>query len=445
VGLVGLGGATIGRKYLTSASKVAQPVHQSPAYDAKVAELLDVGEKALWDGDLETAKESFDRANALAERDPRGLTDLAKLAAVRADIAWLKLRLLPPDQQETIAVAKRELDDAALRAKKIADHTAELLRDDPRAIRAKIDAFRLSGDPVSARQLVANVGSIGSQPETSYVLAALDLGEEAPSWPVVLDRLRTAAAGEHTLLRARAALVYALVRSGDAAAARTELDKVAAASRPHPLLSELKAYVARASGAPPAASAGSGIDAGKRAAPDTAAAPASIPRAAEGEPAVPAGDFRELLRQASQAAASRQYDRAEQLYNAALAKNPGDTEAYSGLGDVARARGDRATARSYYEKVLARNPQYLPAIAALGDIKWEMGDRAGAVALYRELVENSPQSPLARRARERIAQVENPSATRTAPTEAPRAPEKPSPPSGGAPEIDTSDLPGFNR
>jgi predicted Zn finger-like uncharacterized protein len=451
VGLVGLAGATVGRKYLASSIKVAQPVQQSAAHDARIAALLDDGEKALWDGDLETAKESFDKANALAEHDARGLVDLARLAAVRADIAWLKVRLLPANQPDALSVAKRELDDAALRSRKLAERTAELLRDDPRAIRAKIDALRLAGDTAAARQLVASVGMIGSQPETSYVLAALDLAEEAPTWPVVIDRLRTAAAGEHNLLRARAELVYALVRSGDGQTARSELEKIAAAARPHPLLFELKAFVARAWSAPQAGLSGPETDAGKRAGADAAPALAAATRQTEAEPAVPAADFRELLRQASQAASSRQYDRAEQLYNAALARNPGDTEAFSGLGDVARSRGDRATARSYYEKVLARNPQYLPAIAALADIKWESGDRVGAAAMYRELVESNPQGSIARRAKERIAQVENPGGDKPAAqpastaSPAPKAPDKPSPPSDFAPGIDTSDLPGFNR
>jgi predicted Zn finger-like uncharacterized protein len=446
VGMIGLVGATVGRKYLADAIQVAHPVHQSHVDDARVAELLDQGEKALWDGDLESAKEAFDKANVLAENDPRGLVDLARLAAVRADNIWLKLRLLAPEHQDALSAAKRLLDDAALRARKLADHTAQVAREDPRAMRAQIDALRLSGDTASARQLVASVGSISSQPETSYVLAALDLAEEAPSWPVVLDRLRTAAAGEHNLLRARAALVYALIRSGDPAAARGELDKITSATRPHPLVVELKEYVSRSSGTAPAASTSTEIDAGKRAATELAAGPATAGRPAEGETGIPAGDFRELLKQASQAASSRQYGRAEQLYNAALARNPGDTEALSGLGDVARARGDRSAARSYYEKVLARNPQYLPAIAALADIKWESGDRAGAVTLYRELVESSPGGPLARRAKERIAQVENPGADKPAETSAPKAPQKPSAPSSDFPAgIDTSDLPGFNR
>jgi len=51
------------------------------------------------------------------------------------------------------------------------------------------------------------------------VLAALDLAEPTPSWPAVLDRLK-AAAGESNLGRARAALVYALVRSGDITGAK---------------------------------------------------------------------------------------------------------------------------------------------------------------------------------------------------------------------------------
>ena len=65
--------------------------------DPRVAGLLASGEKALADGSLESAKESFDKASALAEKDPRVLLDLARLAATRADVPWLKSRLLAAD------------------------------------------------------------------------------------------------------------------------------------------------------------------------------------------------------------------------------------------------------------------------------------------------------------------------------------------------------------
>jgi tetratricopeptide (TPR) repeat protein len=326
---------------------------------------------------------------------------------------------------------------------KQADKAAEVAPDDPKMVRTKIDALRLSGDLAGARTLVARVTAIAGQPETAYVLAALDLAEESPSWPAVLDRLKAAAAGEQNLQRARGALVYALIRSGDVAGAKSELEKITAATRPHPLLPELKAFVGRASAAT------LDLDAGKHDGGALAAGAfdARAPEVARGEGEVAAGgDFRSLLQQASQASASRQYDKAEQLYRAALAQNPGDTEALGGLGDVARARGNTSQARSYYEQVLARNPHYLPAVMSLADLKWDSGDRAGAVKLYRDVVETTTEGALAQRAKDRIAQSEAGGSPKPSKPQAPsqRAPS-PSQPSELPPEIDTSDLPGFKR
>ena len=181
-----------------------------------------------------------------------------------------------------------------------------------------------------------------------------------------------------------------------------------------------------------------------------AAADARAPEArGPGEPgSAPAGDFRSLLQQAGQASASHQYDRADQLYRAALASNPGDTEALGGLGDVARARGNPAGARTYYEQVLARNPHYLPALVALADIKWDSGDHAGAVKLYRDVVEVTSEGATAQRAKDRIAQVESgaaPKAAKPAPVDHPPSAPRASPPSDLPPGVDTSDLPGFKR
>src|SRR5206468_9017347 len=124
-----------------------------------------------------------------------------------------------------------------------ANPASEVAPDDPKAARAKVDALRLNGDLASARTLVARVGAIAAQPETSYVLAALDLAEESPNWPAIIDRLKTAAAGESSPGRARGALVYALARSGDLPLAKAELEKMAAAPRPYALLTDLRAFV----------------------------------------------------------------------------------------------------------------------------------------------------------------------------------------------------------
>jgi tetratricopeptide (TPR) repeat protein len=414
--------------------------------------LLEDGNRALNDGDLETAKESFDKASALAERDPRVLIDLARLDAARADTDWLKVHLLSGDP-DVVAAAKRQSQQSAERALRAADRATEVAPDDPKVARAKIDALRISGNLVAARALVVRVASITAQPETAYVLAALDLAEPSPSWPTVLDRLK-AAAGESNLGRARAALVYALVKSGDLTGAKTELEKMSAANHPYPLLPELRALVA---GKGPAFVAPVlEVDAGKRAAAPSAAeakAAAAEGKAAAAEAArsegdaPPAGDYRALIQRASQASSAGDYAKAEQLFRAALVKSPGDTEALAGHGDVARARGNIGLARSYYERVLAQNPHYLPALTALADLKWGSGDRAGAAKLYRQLLDSAPEGPLTARAREHIAEVEasgGGKAAKPATTgNAPAAP--PSAPAGDTPNIDTSDLPGFKK
>jgi len=437
LGMLGVAGATVGRKYV---AMVVRPTPAPTGTEGRVDGFLEEGDRALSEGDLETAKESFDKASALAERDPRVLIDLARLDAARADADWLKVRLLSTSQPDVIAAAKRQAQQSAQRALKVANQAGEVAPDDPRMARAKIDALRLAGDLAGARMLVARVGAIGAQPETAYVLAALDLAEESPNWPAVVDRLKAAAAGESSPGRGHGALVYALARSGDLHLAKTELEKIAAAPKPYPMLAELRAFVAHSVPALPE------LDGGKREGAIAAAVearPAAEEPRGEGESA---GNYRSLLQQATQAAAAHNYDRAEQLFRSALAKNPGDTEALGGLGDVARARGNPSLARGYYERVLANNPHYLPALGALADIKWDSGDHAGAAKLYRDIVDTASEGPLAQRAKDRIAQAESAPAQKPPAQRAPSRPgPSPSPTSDLPPEIDTSDLPGFKR
>src|SRR5204862_4641486 len=132
--------------------------------EGRVDSLLDDGDRALSDGDLETAKESFDKASALAERDPRVLIDLARLDAARADVDWLKVRLLGTDQPEVLAAAKRQAQQTSQRVLRLADTAAEVAPDGPRVARVKIDALRLTGDLAGARMLVARGGAIAGQP-----------------------------------------------------------------------------------------------------------------------------------------------------------------------------------------------------------------------------------------------------------------------------------------
>jgi predicted Zn-dependent protease len=113
------------------------------------------------------------------------------------------------------------------------------------------------------------------------------------------------------------------------------------------------------------------------------------------------------LTQAAQASQAGDLERARTLYQSVLNEQPGNTEALSGIADVARKRGDTATAQKMYAKVLDANPSYLPALMASADAKWEAGDRKGAIALYRRIVEQAgTSSDYGQRAQARIAQGE---------------------------------------
>ncbi len=445
LGAVGLFGATVGRKYL---DRFASPAGSArPPDDDRVAGMVRRGNELLYDGDLDGAKEQFDKATALAERDPKALAGLARLHAARADILWLKLRLLDPKDEELVKMTHRILAVRVEKADEVARKATEVAPDDVVVLRARVDAFRLLGEVAKARELVSKLTDQGSEPETAYVLAALDMAEKAPGWSTVVDRLRTAAAGERDLGRARGALVYALARAGSPGDAQSELAKIEAMARPHPLLSELRDFVRRFE-----VVADAGADAKVEvAAVDPAALPVLKPTAGDREAfgeeeAAPAGDFRTLLTQAAAAMKGGNPDRAEALYRAVLARQPGNTEAIAGLGDVARARNDPAAAEKQYDKVLEQNPSFLPAILAKADAKWAGGDRKGALALYRRVLEQAGAgSSYGQRAAARLAEGAR-SGEEAPPIEPiPAKPDPPAPAAPDQPHIDTTDLPGHGQ
>lgn len=275
-GMLALGAATVGRKMLTPA-----PAAPTGTADARIATLLQEGEKSLAEGDLEGAKEHFDKASVLAENDARLLGDLARLSVVRADIAWLRTKLLADGDPER-APAARELDQAADRARKATTKAAGVDPNGAAVIRCRIDAARITGDLAGARKLVGELRGGTSDPANALVLAGLDLAEAEPSFPSILDRLRAALSADPRLSHARALLVYALARSGDVTAAKAELDKLGTNDRPHPLAPQLRAYVARQKSAEPAASASASAKAGAKAAPS--GAPSAAPNAPPNAP-----------------------------------------------------------------------------------------------------------------------------------------------------------------
>lgn len=383
--------------------------------DPRVSDFLAAGEKALTDGNLELAKEKLDKASALAERDPRVLIDLARLAALRADTPWLKTRLLSADAADEHRLTKDNLTELSAAARKAADDALFVAPEDQGALRAKIDALRIAGDRDGARALVARVVSSASQPETAYVLAALDLAENEPLWSTVLERLRAAASIESGPGRARAALAYALARSGDGAAAKAEVERLAGMSRQHSLVPLLRAFADRA----PSRAVGA-VDAGL---PDAAIAMAhdagkhgdhggdhGDPRDPR-EPREPrdpgdkrglSSDARQLVAQAEKARAKGDLDRAQTLYAAALERNANDTEALSGLATIAHSRRDLNGARASYKRVLSLNPSYVPALVGVADVDWESGDRATAMKTYKEIVDRFPEGTYPARVKQRL-------------------------------------------
>ncbi len=374
------------------------------ASDPRVESLLTDGERALTDGDLEGAQGAFDKASVLTERDPRALLDEARVAAAKADVPWLKLRLLPPGATEEVRVTSAELEQRVAAARRTADDALSAAPQDPRAMRAKLDALRLAGDSQTARGYVVAVFAQASEAETAYVLAALDLGEPVSPWATVIERLRLAT-GEGTAGRARAALVYALARSGDAAGARTELTKLDAQPRLYPLLPALHGWMGLdrpvASAALPAGSAAPAASGADSASPPPAPAPETATAAPTGE-AVHTS-LPTTLAAATQAVSRGDYDRAERIYQGILAMAPNDSQALAGLGDVLRVRGDPWGAIDAYQHAINVNPSYLPAQLGLADTQWSRGDHAGAARSYKRIVDHFPDAMVPDYVNQRLA------------------------------------------
>ena len=462
---------TVGKRYLAKYTK-GSPLAASQA-DATVTSLLAEGERLLSRGELEGANDAFAKASARAENNGQVLTSLATLEVVRADLLWLKERLLGASDEAARAQTRRELARQVVRVRGAVERTKLIVPEAPSTARLLVHAKRLDGDVAEARRHVSVLGQDASLPENAYALAALDMAEAAPVWSSIVHRLRIAAGAEGQLGLARAALVYALARSNETDAAKAELEKLAKSNPSHPLIFDLRAFLGQNTPAATSATEANAEDAGVEPGPN--APPSGDTGDAVG------GDFRSQLKQAYAAVEQGQLAKAEKLYNAVLARQPGNTEALSGLADIAHRRNDTGKASRLYEEVLKKNPSYLPALMANADQKWGAGDRAGALALYRRILQQAgADSSYGRRAAQRIAQAESEpiaapdtspvteaqdSATDTAsdeaaapaepapadesPAPAPAPPDEPAPPrepEGEAPpHIDTTDLPELNQ
>ncbi len=374
-------------------SLATQRATSRPEVDPRLESFLAEGERALANGQLDGAQSDFDKASVLAERDPRALLGVARVAAAKADIPWLKLRLLPPGAAEELRVTKAELNDRVAVARSTAEDALSAAPQDPRAFLAKLDALRLAGESEAARGVVVAVFAQASQPETAYALAALDLLQPTSPWATILDRLRLATRADGTSGRARAALVYALAKSGDVEGAKAELAKLDAQPHPYPLLPNLRGWTGVDRGAPlaetprePAAAASSPASAEAMGSPQPPAS--AVAAAPAGEP-VRAGPPL-TLESASQAARRGEFERAERIYEGIIARDPNESQALAGLGDVLRSRSDPWGAIDAYQRAINANPSYYPALLGLADTQWARGDHAGAARSYTRIVERFP-------------------------------------------------------
>ncbi len=205
------------------------------------------------------------------------------------------------------------------------------------------------------------------------------------------------------------AIVFALRSSPSrdvvAAAPVVPIDTISSTPVPvPPPLSESAIPMASASAAPPASATPPASDAGSEK--SALIAPLKVKGGAAssaiangGQADTPSLPFSELLSQASAARRSGDNPRARALLERALVVNPGNVEAYAGLGDLSRAGGDLVGASTHYRRALVTSPTYAPALLGLADSEWELGDRASAQRHYRALVQASSSPPERAKAR----------------------------------------------
>jgi tetratricopeptide (TPR) repeat protein len=385
-----------------------------PATDPRLDAFVAKAERALTDGDLDAAQSGFDKASVVGEHDARVLLGLARVAGAKADVPWLRVRLLQPEATDASRVARAELAERVATARRTADDALAAAPQDPRALTAKLDALRLAGDLPGARGYTTAVLGQATQPEAAYALAALDLDAPAAFSTVVIDRLRLAIGSAPASGRARAALVCALAKSDDIVGAKAELASLDAQPRPYPVLPELHAWLDRATAATagvPAAPSDTTASVANGA-PSASAAPAAAapPPEATGAPskADRASGGVTALQAAGQAINRGDLDQAERIYGGLLATVPYDSQAQSGLGDIARLRREPGAAIAAYSRALQSNPSYLPALLGLGDTQWTIGDHDGAVKTYQRIVDSFPTGIYPSYVRRRLEESSSP-------------------------------------
>lgn len=149
-----------------------------------------------------------------------------------------------------------------------------------------------------------------------------------------------------------------------------------------------------------------------------------------GEPGTSGRSTSDLLDRAAKARHAGDLAKARALYDRVLEMHPGDVEASSGLGELARMNGDLPGAKRHFQAALQAAPSFSPALLGLGDTLWELGEKHEASQVYARLV--GARADVPERARER-SQAGGAATRAPVPTVAP-LPASALPPSPPAPE-----------
>lgn len=473
LGALALIGGTVGREYFLGFIR-REPVQAR--VDGRVPALLDQGRAALGRGDFDTASAELAKASVLAEADPRVAALNAQVLVSRAELSSLLLRAnyeldkafaeaKPPARKKTPAelateaevLAKQAADQKQLELT-FRDHLAkakaavdEAVKRDPNAldvVRAHVDELRLEGQQREARRYVGALSAQATDAQNAFSLGALDQAEGTSGYPSAIDRLRVAARTEEGLGKARGLLVYVLAQSGDAPAARAELDKLETLAPQHRVLPALRSLVelAKAKAAPEeSAEAAVRRPVAKPPASPEAVAGAAAPATGAATPGTsPASsgvsDLKSTLAEAGTLHRQGDLAGAERLYQSIIVKNPNNIPALSALGDIARQRQSNATAAVFYDRVLRIDRNHLPTLMSRGDMYWHSGNRLLAVALYRRALGRAgPSDPMGQRALSRIEEFDQQVQAESDPTtEAPKttptvAEDKAEPPAAAQP------------
>lgn len=83
-------------------------------------------------------------------------------------------------------------------------------------------------------------------------------------------------------------------------------------------------------------------------------------------------------------------DRAEELYAAILAMEPGNSDALTGLGQVALRNEQYETARDYFDQAIAANPDNTSAYSGLASAYTSMGQTDQAIASFESALASNP-------------------------------------------------------